>query len=161
MSSADESTQTRREHRPLLYPAPLCLSAFLVPPAPLSSLSLPHITSPVASVPAFFFVTCSSPSLPRLRSVFHFSSSPRPPSHAVHLHPIVLCTTVVYQSPVSRWASRCPAPQSKQITVDILKGPGSNGPQWAGSVEAPFVQWLQHPSRHYHLSLVWPAKRTG
>lgn len=54
ISSADESTQTPWERRPPLKSCLLC--------SPLSSLSLPHITSPVISAAAsfsFFLVTCS------------------------------------------------------------------------------------------------------
>ena len=40
MSSADESTQTSRERRPLSHPAPLCLSAAVFPPRFPFSLSL-------------------------------------------------------------------------------------------------------------------------
>lgn len=137
MSSADESTQTLREHRPLLYPAPLRLPVVCFPPA--LSRSIPHVSSPVTAESAFpfphlllshlFFALFSVSLYLRVLQVTQFISAPLCP-----------CTTVEHQSLVSCWATCCPAPQSEQITVDILKGTGSNGPQWAGYVEAPFVQ---------------------
>lgn len=110
------------EHHPLRHLALLHL--------PLSFHFLPpHITSP-----CFFFChLCLSLAF----ALFYFSLSLHPPSPAVYLHPTVCCTTVVHRSPVSHWASHCPAPQSKQITVDILKDAGSNCSQWAGYVEVP------------------------
>lgn len=152
MSSADESSESLWERHPLLYPAPLYQPCSFIP---LFSLT-----------PTFHFYCQLGVSLllchlllPHLFT--RFSTSLLPPSHRVHLHPVVLCATAVYQSPVSRWPSCCPAQQKRQITADILKGTGSNSPLWAGLEEAPFVQWLQHPWRHYRLSVLCPAKRTG
>lgn len=126
-----------------LYPAPLCLSAFLFSPD-LPSHS--HIS---------LYLSCHSSFL-LCFPFLHISSVSRSssPPHCAG-RPQWLISLPCFAGQLSAQH------QSKQITVDILKGTGSNSLQWAGYVEAPFVQWLQHPSRHYHLSLVWPAKRAG
>lgn len=86
-SSADESTQTLQERRPLLYLAPLCLSAFLFPPAPLSSLT-----------PTYHFTCHFTTSLLSC----HLLLSPLPSSalFSISLHPRVLQVAQFISTPL-------------------------------------------------------------
>ena len=102
MSSADESTQTSRERRPLSHPAPLCLSAAVFPPHFPFSLSL-------SLSPSFSLRPHISLHLSLLCQPSFLSPAPLPlpfPLFSIPLHLCVLQVTQFISTPlcfVAQW----------------------------------------------------------